>query len=62
MTAKSATDKKGKGSKKRPATTERERTNGQRKPARKRQAKTANELMREAWEYIYANRNRRLDR
>jgi hypothetical protein len=61
MTAKGTTDKKGKGSKKHSGTAERERTNGQRKLARKRQAKTANELMREAWEYIYANRHRRLD-
>jgi hypothetical protein len=62
MTEKTTPDKKGKGSKKRPAGTEREQTNGLRKTSRKRQAKTANELMREAWEYIYANRHRRLDR
>jgi hypothetical protein len=61
MTAKSTTDKKSKNSKKKLESTDRAQTNGLRKTSRKRPAKTANELMREAWEYTYANRNRRLD-
>jgi hypothetical protein len=61
MTAKNTTPKTV-NSKKRTVRSDTKSSNGQGKGSRKRAPKTANELMREAWEYTYANRDRRLDR
>jgi hypothetical protein len=44
-----------------PKTTEIERVKSPSRKGGKRSTASANDLMREAWEYTYANRNRRLD-
>lgn len=60
MSTKRTTTKTG-HSKKQTGGADTKPSNGLRKSSRKPIPKTANELMREAWEHIYANRHRRLD-
>ena len=61
MTASRTTKKAGNNSKRRKPVTVAETGKRPKKTSRKYPAKSAAELLREAWEYTYANRHRRLD-